>query len=268
MDQNINLAGTTAVRMSNLAYLRHVSQETTLDNGIMYFNDEHPTLETCNLIGDVLIEEMDTEPDVAFQRIDAAFKEKGVRCCRWIPAAQQPSETLDKLLKPHGFLREETVALTRMPSPVPDRDSRFHILAARAMRRACSTLLEQRFADRGEQAAALLELQLSRMDDPQFDAYVAMIDDRPAGYIALHQVGEIGRIRDLYVVKQHQRTGVASALLNYSLATAQRWSLRPICVEIPAAAAGVRAMLDKSGFEEAGRLVQFRAQGVPELSVT
>lgn len=266
MDQNP--AGTTAVRMSNLAYLRHVSQETTLDNGIMYFNDEHPTLDACNLVGDVLIEEMETEPDVAFQRIDAAFKEKGAKCCRWIPAAQQPSETLDKLLTPHGFLREETVALTRMPSPVPDKDSRLHILAARAMRRACTTLLKQRFADRSEHAEALLDLQLSRMDDPQFDAYLAMIDDQPAGYIALHQVGEIGRIRDLYVAKDCRGTGVAAALLNYALSTAQRWSLRPICVEIPAAARGARAMLDKAGFEEAGRLVQFRAKGVPELSIT
>ena len=136
------------------------------------------------------------------------------------------------------------------------------------MRRACSTLLAGRFADRGERGDALLELQLSRMDDPQFDAYVAMIDDAPAGYLALHQVGEIGRIRDLYVAKDRRTAGVATALLNYALATAQRWSLRPICVEIPAAAVGVRTLLDKAGFEEAGRLVQFRAPDVLELSIT
>ncbi|MCH7872590.1 MAG: GNAT family N-acetyltransferase, partial [Planctomycetes bacterium] len=268
MNVNKNPAATMAVRMSNQAYYRQISDDETLDNGIFYFSAEHPTLDACNFVADVLIEEMGATPQAAFESIEAAFTQRGVKCCRWMPAAGQPVETLDKLLSPRGFLREETIALTRVPNPVPEVERRYHILPARAMRRACSTLLTQRFADRGEQADALLELQLSRMDDPQFDAYVAMTDDQPAGYLALHQVGEIGRIRDLYVAKSHRTAGAATALLNYALATAQRWSLRPICVEIPAGAVGPRTLLDKAGFEEGGRLVHFRAADVPELSIT
>ncbi len=304
-----------AVRTSNEAYYRHVSAEEPLDNAVAHTSAEHPHLPECNFVSDVLIEELQAEPEAVFDAVQAYFAQRGVACHRWIPALQQPVETLESLLGPRGYVREETITLLRPPAPTAEADPRVTMLPARAMRRACRAVLESRFAefpssgahelgqprpglvsgaegphggpaaggsasggpasDRSSDSGAggkadsqnpderRVSLHLQRLNDPQYDALVAMVDEQPAGFVAVHQVGEIGRIRDLYVLPQRRRQGIATAMLHYAVATAQRWLLRPICAQAPAADPAGRALFEKLDFEEAGTLVRFRLADTP-----
>jgi GNAT superfamily N-acetyltransferase len=256
-----NPAGPMAVRTSNEAYYRQVCLEETLDNAVAHSSEEHPALAECNFVSDVLIEELQAEPEAVLRGVQAFFAERGTACHRWIPALQQRVETLETLLVPQGYVREQTVALLRPPGPPAEANPRVSMLPARAMRRACTAVLEERFA--GEIRDEQVEVHLQRLNDPQYDALVAMLEDRPAGFIAVHQVGEIGRIRDLHVMPAQRRTGVATAMLNYAIATAQRWLLRPICAQVSAEDAAGRALFTGLGFEAAGTLVRYRLADSP-----
>ena len=107
---------------------------------------------------------------------------------------------------------------------------------------------------------------LERLNDPQYDAFVALRDDQPVGAVALYQVGEIGRIVDLYVCLGARRAGIASCLLNYVVAASRRWELRPLCTQVAAENVAARALLGKLGFEEGGTIVGFWRQGAVAIA--
>lgn len=273
-----NPIATNAVRTSNRAAYDHVSAQETLEYAVVRFNLGHPRLGMCNFATEITIDHpgsaekksvvaaaaVSSNGNVAaadrmLAEVKHFFSERGLTCARWIPAAEQNPDSLAQSLEPLGLQREESVALV-LPRGVDGAvDPKLKFLGARAMRRAVTAILTERFSAEGDLAKDLFELEVGRLDDPQYDAFVAIKDERPVAMIAVHQVGDVGRIRDLYVIANARRVGFGTAAVQYAIATARRWAMRTVCAEIATNDGPALDLSAGAGFEQAGRLVQFRS---------
>jgi GNAT superfamily N-acetyltransferase len=251
---NAESIATAAVRRSNQTYFEQVSRSVTLPCGLAYFNADYPDLPICNFIGEVLLDEDMPDP-VALVR--SFYDERNLTCFRWIPAARQDPQAVERLVVPLGFERRENLTYLFPATRACHPDPSLRVVGARAMRRAYTRIISERSAEHGELADDLTAVQLERLNDPQCDGFVAMRDDEPVGVISVYQVGEIGRLCDLYVGPSHRRTGVATALLHYAIQTARRWGLRPIVVQVARRNAAARSLVEKTAFEEGGRIPFF-----------
>ncbi len=253
-----------AVSRSNQRYAELTADCTTLACGCAYTNRALPNLPECNFIGDVLLSD---EVDDPLALVGEFFTARGLNCHQWRPATIQPVEPLARLIEPHGYRRREHLVLAfppvaLRPLELPDD---LRVIAARAMRRAHAALIRAWASERGAAPDELLGRYARLLDEPQYDAFVALRRGEPAGTAAVFQVGPIGRICDLYVPPAWRRTGTGRLLVHYLLQTARRWSLDPVCVELTADNLPARGLLEQAGFEVAGTISTFVHEDVAEV---
>lgn len=267
---------TAAVRRTSQQYFEQVSERTTLSCGYAYTNPAYPHVPGCNFIGEVMLDE-DTPDPVA--TVGAFFHSRGVECYQWVPAAIQDDDEVARLVEPLGFRRRLRRVFVMPDVPLGEEAAKgtLRIVGGRAMRRAYTAVIHARSEElpqrtreiqpavRAELAAELARVQLERLDDPQYDAFVALRGDEPVGVISVYQVGSIGRLCDLYVVPHHRRQRVATALLRFAIGTARRWSLRPICMQAAADNRPALALLERAGFDEASAITTFTRPEVVEV---
>lgn len=257
-----NPLAASAVRRSNQVYYEQVAGRETIACGYAYYSSDYPRVAACNFLGEVLLDDDTPNPSAL---VDEFYADRGLECHRWAPAAGQSPEQVERLLAPDVFERRESIALLFPPNADYRLDARVRVLGARAMRRAYTAIVGQRSAAQPDLADDLTAVQLERLNDPQYDGFVALLDDEPVGICSVFQVGEIGRICDVFVVEKLRRRGVGAAMVSYAVMTARRWSLRPICAEVPADDEPARALFRKLGFEEGGVIVSFRRRTASEV---
>lgn len=249
---SLTAIATTAIRRSSQVYFELTSTRETVACGYAYANPRLPSLPACNFVGEVLLDDEDAPDPVGL--VEGHFAERGVRCHRWIPAEAQDPQPVADLVEPLGFERSD--ALTFVQRRMPPLDDSIRMLPARAMRRAVAAVVAERGAALNL-AGELDGAQTERLDSPQYDAFVAMRGDEPAGMLALLQAGQIGRVCDVYVCAAHRGRGVGRAMVAYATQTAMRWALRPICAQAAEANRPARRFLERSGFDECGTIARF-----------
>ena len=105
----------------------------------------------------------------------------------------------------------------------------------------------------------LVEAATERLNDPQMDAVIAMVDGETAGFCALFEVGDIALVTDLVVTPAYRRRGVATALVNHVLKLARRLLMRVTCVKVPVDNAAAATLFGRCGMEPDGDLTEFVA---------
>lgn len=247
-----------AILRSNQAYLELLGPKTTLQWGIAFCCEAFPRLAAGNQFREVWVE----SPEEAARAIEAAksfFAEQGVTCSRWALAEAQKPEPLHDALLAAGFEREESLAMALTAWPERRLEHHLRILPARPMRAAYEEAWrEVAKSEQPDQREVTVEAALERLDDHRIDAFVAMAGDKPAGICAMFQVGDVGRIMDIHVLREHQRARVGGALLDHMVQIARRLLHRVVCVQIAEDNDGGIAFLSKSGFVECGRLIEYR----------
>lgn len=251
---SLDAIAAAAVRRSDQVYFEQTARRETIGCAYAYTQPAFPRLASCNFVGELVC---GSSAEQACREVDRYFAAAGLTCLRWIPAAGQATEPLAAVLASRGCERRESLACVLSEDAEARPDERVRVLGARAMRRAYGVIVAARAASHPELAEELTAVQLERLNDPQYDAFVGLVDERPVGMITVFQVGQIGRLCDLYVRPEFRRRGYASALLRYAVATARRWSLRPICAQVEATNTAGRALLRRVGFLEGGQIVSF-----------
>jgi len=248
----------TAIRRSNQVYFEQVASRETIDLGYAYTNAAFPSLAECNFLGEVLLDE---DRASAFDRVERWFAERGATCQRWVPCAEQNPDEVEAVVAPRGMVRRTTrvYAFEALDAPPPAEELR--VLSGRAMRRAYQSLVAERAAEVGGPADSRAQMHAERLDDPQYEPLVALLDERPAGIAALFQVGPIGRICDVWVAPAARRRGVARGLVTHAVRTAVRWALRPLCAASAEDDAAGRGLLAATGFTEFGTMTHFERPG-------
>jgi GNAT superfamily N-acetyltransferase len=138
--------------------------------------------------------------------------------------------------------------LTRDPADVSIR-----ILPARAMPNA----FRQTFADGAPRADARASLVYERLNDSNYDIFIAMVDDQPAGRIGYLEVGDIARLADLFVLPKFRRRGVGLTLTAHFLRLARRLLPRAVVTCTEAENDAGTTFLARCGFSPAGSLTEF-----------
>jgi GNAT superfamily N-acetyltransferase len=236
------------------AHCAQLCRKDTLDYGIAYTCDRFSRLPEVNQFREVVIDDPGRIP-LAFDQTRRHFEERGVTCFRWSPAGGAASGELDEFLVANGFRRETHVAMLAVRWVERAADPGVRVLPARAMRSALRATFVA--SPSCPEPAMAGEAAVERMDDPRYELLVAMVEGRPAGRCAFHEVGDIARIMDLDVLPEFQNHSVERALLAHVLALARRLAMRNICTTVQADDTHRIAQFLDAGFAQDGTIVEY-----------
>lgn len=187
-----------------------------------------------------------------------------------MPADGAGSPELTDFLTQRGFCRSVWTAfvLPDWRELQPPDDVR--VLPARAMRTAFRQAVVGMFPE-DQLATPFAELTVEacedRLDDPSYDACVALVENRPVGFYALHQVGDIARIAVLSVLPGHLDQGVEVAMLHHGLTLARRLEPRVVCATVDEHDTLRHGWLAQAGFVPDGEITHFDRITSPETDV-
>jgi len=260
----------SAFRRTDQVIAAQLADGVPLSCGVAFCAPDLAGLPDANQVREVLL--LDITLADAFLTVEEHFASLGRRCLRWSPSVAQPIELVGQYLEGLGWTsrRQIVFGLDHWIEEAGRRTSdaagpSLRILPARAMRKAYrqtflgdETIAPEADRDLLARAAGL------RLDDSNYDSFVALLDDKPAGRVSLLESGDICRIQDLLVLPSIAGRGVGRGLLHHVLHLAYR--LRPRIV----VAAGwvetvgptngssnprnvaARALLERGGFREMG----------------
>lgn len=251
---------------STQAFCLQLCEKETLDYGIAYFSPEFSALPEANQFREVWIEDA-TEIPVAFEQVEHWFAHQNLFCHRWAPAQGKGSPQLDGFLDARGFTKRVYRSMVLREWVEIEPLSRVRVLPARAMRAAFRETYAQDEALPGASMRKLLaDAYERRLDDPQFDMFIATIDGKPAGRAALYQVGDLARVVDLAVLKAFESQHVEDALLAHLIAMAKRLQFRHVLAQICQEDKARYSWLRRVGFVVDGEIVEFERPAPPEFS--
>lgn len=254
-----------AVLRSNQAYHELLCDKHTLDWGIAFINSRFGDNPLGNQFREVWIE---NESDAA-AAIDAAnecFAQADRNCYRWALAEAQNPDVIEPTLLAAGYVREDrlAMALTAYRDIKVNPDVR--VLPARPMRTAYRAVFDEAWSIYpNSMRSDCVDACVERLDDHRMDMFVAMIDKQPAGVCGLFQVGDIGRIVDVYTCRSFRRKNVASTLLAEVISMARRLQMRIVCTDVSTANDAGRSLLGQLGFVEGGRLIEYHPPNVATI---
>ncbi len=251
-----------AVLRSHQAYCLQLSQAEALDWGMAYTSTRFAGLHEANQLREFAVPAEEDAP-VAYAAVEAYFAERGLTCSRWTLAAGQPYETVGPLLWERGYRRREVLACALRGWPRVAVQDDLRILPARPMRQQYRrTFLEPDGPYSADYRELSAEAGLERLDSAGYEARIALLSGDPVGRGALFQVGDIGRICDLYVHPEHRRQGVATALLAHLLTIAKQYMTRTVCLEVEADNTPGLRCAQRMGFVPDGRSIEFHRPNV------
>ena len=241
---------------STQAYCAQLSDKETLDEGIAYYCAALADLPEANQFREVMIGDAGRFSDV-FASVERWYAERDLLCHRWAPAGGQPDAAMSDHLSDRGFraVRSVALALSRWVDLRPDSGVR--ILPARALRAAYRATFSLADGAPPAAGAAMVDAAERRLDDPQYDMFVALIDDRAAGRGALYQVGDIARVIDVAVIPGFDHGGVGRALLAHALTLARRLAIGNVCAQLDSDAAADLDLFRAAGFVADGEIVEY-----------
>jgi GNAT superfamily N-acetyltransferase len=257
---SISIDALSAVRRAAQVEYEQLLQRQTLDCGIAFYSREYQPLGQANQVREVVLAGKRTMQQ-AFEEVESFYGGMGLACRRWVPASTQSPEPLEAFLEPRGFTAVRKLTMLLRDEPQPEARSDIRIVPARAMRRALSELVAGEAAE-GEREARVA-MSLNRLDDPQYDSFLAMHEGRAAGHGALFQVGDIARIEGFFVREPLRGQGIGTALMAHLIALTRRLAMRITCTELPADDERTRALYERCGFERGQTYVEFHASGPP-----
>lgn len=242
-----------ACRRADQAFFEQVSQTESLDWGVAFFSGAFPLSADASQFREV---QLGGAPvgDV-FESVERYYAQRNLTCRRWVPAMGEAVEPFDAFFASRGWARRERVALGLVDWPVAGPgDKGVRIVPARAMRKA----FRATFFDAGEPGwddetrGAFADEAEERLNDSNYDVFVATVDDRPAGRVGYHEVGDIAAIRDLSVMAEFRGRGVGGALMGHVIGLAKRLGPRIVVASRRREETAVQHCFDKHGFKEFG----------------
>jgi ribosomal protein S18 acetylase RimI-like enzyme len=251
---NASTDALAAIRRSSQVYYAQIAEQTTLSCGVALTCPRYPKYPFGNQLREVLIPRGQS-PAGCSEEVQAFYAGQGLRCLVWSPAAIQPVEPIEAFLTARGYTPIRSLALWWARDVEIPLTPNVRVLPARAMRRALREMIVS--SKPGNEGVA--DRALERLDDPQYDLSLAMLGNSPVGHAALYQVGDIGRIVNVFIAREHRRQGVALSLMAHLLALARRLALRITCLDTEESNLPARALYARCGFEEEGSFVEYIA---------
>ena len=248
---------TGSILRTTQAWCLQLCEKQTLSHGIAYYSERFAQLRQANQFREVVVESADAVPS-AFSEANDWFEEHNLRCDRWAPADGRANDELADFLVENGFRKQIHTVMTLASWVDLSSVDNVRVLPARSMRAALRTThIENHAPGSQTEREMLADACQQRLDDPQFDMFVATVDGKPAGRCALYQVGDIARVIDLNVLPAFVDADVDTAMVSHALVLAKRLAMRNICVQIDEAEAQQRRLFARFGFVADGTIEEF-----------
>ncbi|MHC4698423.1 MAG: GNAT family N-acetyltransferase [Planctomycetota bacterium] len=210
------------------ALCSQLCEKWTLEYGIACYSDRFANLPEANQFREV-VAERPSEVQDAFDQAEEWFQRRNLTCHRWAPADGQPSDALADFLTDHGFKQRRLIAMSLAKWVEIESSPDIRIVPTRAVRAAYRSTFIQADSPASQSMRELTaDAYCERLDDPQYDAFVALVDNKPAGRCTLYQVGDIARVMDLCVMSAFADRKVDATLVAHVLAMAKRLAMRNI----------------------------------------
>ena len=247
-----------AIRRSSQVYYAQVAAQTALSCGVAFTSPTYPNYYDGNHLREAVIPAGKRLAD-CFDEVQAFYASRNLRCFRWVPAAVQPAEPIEGFLTARGYTPVRNLVLRWAREADVPTSPNVRLLPARAMRRTFREVILSNNAYTPAVREMLADVAVERLDDPQYDMFVALLENQPAGYGALHQVGEIGRIQNVFVAQACRRRGVGRSIVAHLLALSRRLALRITCLETEETNTPAQGLYARCGFEVEGSFVELIA---------
>jgi ribosomal protein S18 acetylase RimI-like enzyme len=244
-------------------WAEHMASAEALDVGTAYTNGELSEIWDANTIRDVAVPEELSAQD-AFEQVEAHYASKGTRCFYWTfnpSAPAQRTQPLMELLlsRGHQAFSNDVMALHQAPLRAVGEMAGVKIIPARASFRHTRQILEES-AER--YTPQLADANMLHLDDPHWDALLALKDGEPVAYMGVLAAGEIGRIDDVYVAKAHRRQGLGALMLSRVLEISARSLFRHVLLSVNPKNQAAIGLYEKFGFAKVGEIVGYFRPGL------
>jgi ribosomal protein S18 acetylase RimI-like enzyme len=252
---------------TDLEVARQLGEEEWLSCGAAFANGALPVVRAANHVREAALPPGVTVGE-AVGEVHRYFEARGTRCSYWMMNRSAPEERVGPLvayLKGTGYSAESTgvMYLGRGVRGVVREVGGLTIIPARASYRHVRELAADAARERGAAAdvSAAVEVHTLCVDNPQCDAMLAIENGRAIGRVNVVSVGEMGRVENLYVLREHRGRGIGRTLMSRALESCARSLFRHVFLAVDADNEAAVGLYVKLGFEKIGEVVRFRAPG-------
>ena len=235
---------------TELHWVRHLGEEAQLDAGTAITNASLPNVWDANGVLDAAVPAGST-PEAAVAEVEAHFSDRGVRCRRWVPNPSAPPEQtrplVDRLTSSGWALcAYDIMHLSGRPAGVVREVGGLTII------RHARALAEEAAAGWGE--PQLAEASIQHLDDPHWDALLALRDGVAVARVGVLAVGEIGRIEHVFVSAGARRQGIGRTMMGRALEICARSLFKHVMLSVQPTNREAIGLYGHFGFRKIGEL--------------
>jgi len=192
-----------------------------------------------------------------FNSVRDALSQAGIKAVVWDINRCAARDAMEAALRDNSFQRRAgpVQVLKKWNRPAPT-STEVIVIPARAALDQYAELCRQWTAE-DKQDAALAHAMTLHLDDPKYDALIALDDAGPVGMAGLQSRGDAGRLQEVYVVPTHRGRGIGSMLLDRVIELAARAQLKSIFVMTAPGNHKARALYTRLGFDLLGDYVVY-----------
>lgn len=247
-------------------WVEQLSDPVALEVGTAYANAEFSEVWNANHIRDAALHgKMTAEEAVA--EVNAYYANVGTRCAYWVmnpSAAEAQTRPLAEHLLGMGYRAktDEILYLRRAGAggkALADASpAGMQVIPARASYRHARALAEEAVAELWEGLGQLVEADQRRLDNPHWDALLALKDGRAVASLGVLAVGEMGMIEDVYVAKDFRRLGIGRMMMQRALEIGARSLFKHVFIVTEPDNAAAMGLYRSLGFEKIGEFTSYR----------
>jgi ribosomal protein S18 acetylase RimI-like enzyme len=240
----------------------HLAESELLEVGTAWSNPQLPRVWDANRVMDVSLPQ-GLPPQNAFELVEAHFQQRGTRCWQWVMNSSAKSEQTQPMvdfLLSRGYTRRshQIMHLDRMPtSAVNHSATPLRIIPARASFRH-SEILHQESSQQYDEPQ-LTQAKMLHLDDPHYDALLALSDGQAAAFIGVLAVGEIGRIDEVYVASAFRRQRIGTTMMSRALEICARSLFKHVMLGVLPDHTESMSLYGQFGFKPIGEFVAYQA---------
>jgi ribosomal protein S18 acetylase RimI-like enzyme len=244
----------------DLQWHQQIAEQTQLDVGTALVNPDLPEVSDINLMFDAALPN-GAAPAAAVAEAQKHFGSNRSRIGKWVMNPSEPADKTTPLadyLVAHGHTRRalDILHLAGQPEASVREVGGLRIIPARASFKHARQIAEENAATLTPQLA---DATILHMEDPQTDGLLALKDDRPAAYVTVLTVGEMGCITELFVSERFRRQGVGRTMMSRALEVCARSLFKHVFVGCEATNGPAMALYHELGFTKIGDFVCYAA---------
>lgn len=194
--------------------------------------------------------------EALWDEVATHFRERGTAClkCTFTPVAtDQEKRPLIDLLQANQWYESTTDVLLLRRASVEITDSH-RVISARAALKQYEVFAHAAAASVEPQ---LGEVAMLRLDDPRWDALVAIVDGRIVARAGVLSMGEIGLIENVRVLDDCQGKGFGKAVMQHAIDLCARSQFKHVILGCDAGNTRAIALYTRLGFDKVGESVSW-----------